>query len=161
MTHAPKICIVTCSSTKKHAQAKKQWGQNVKKSFQLCFQLQYIQKHSSFHLHLNTKFFNEGHMIVQQQNMNSVRFFREYLQNVSMCVGKCLTRDPPDSKRHPMISLTSFRANLVTCAAKDIGVLQNALFAGWMLIAHVRHQPNVALMSVSLGRFTIPGQICV
>ena len=63
-----------------------------------------------------------------------------------------------------LLSLASVPANLVTCAAKDIGVLQNALFAGWMLIAHVRHQPNVALMSVE--RFTwvvnkIPGQICV
>ena len=26
MTHAPKICIATCSSTKKYAPVKKQWG---------------------------------------------------------------------------------------------------------------------------------------
>ena len=55
----------------------------------------------------------------------------------------------------------SVPADLVTRVAKDVGVLQNALFAGRMLVAHVRQQPDIALMSVSLGRFTIAGQIAV
>ena len=54
----------------------------------------------------------------------------------------------------------SVPANLVTRAAKDVGVLQNALFAGRMLVAHVRQQPDIALMSISLGRFTVAGLPC-
>ena len=77
-------------------------------------------------------------------------------------------KDPRDSDTPHLIfgdgCYFSVPANLVTRAAKDVGVLQNALFAGRMLVAHVRQQPDIALMSVSLGRFTIVaivGQIAV